>query len=69
MNGLPSPDGSLVSLALYRAQKRRRAAAAAKADARRRCLTAAFLLAAGIITGYTLHRDHHLPELPASIRR
>lgn len=67
--GTPAPRGPVVSLALYRAQKRRRAAAAAQADARRRRLIAAVLLAAGILTGYVLHRDHYLPELPASIRR
>jgi hypothetical protein len=59
----------VVSLPLYRAQKRRQAAAIARAHARRRRLTIAVLLAAGILTGYALHRDHHLPELPASIRR
>lgn len=53
-------------LHLHRAQKRR-AQAAAQANARRRRMIAALLLAAGIFTGYTLHREqqlervHHLP--------
>jgi hypothetical protein len=59
----------VISLAYYRAQRRRRAAAAAAANACRRGLIAALLLGAGVLTGYTIHRDYHLPQLPAQIRR
>ena len=60
----PAP---VVSLAAYRAQKRR---AAAAADARRGAVITLLLLVAGLMAGYTLHREqrlldaervHHLP--------
>lgn len=70
------PNGNLshesapvVSLAAFRAQKRR-AARAAAADARRGALITALLLVAGLVASYTLHREqrlldaervHHLP--------
>jgi hypothetical protein len=62
----PAP---VVSLAAYRAQKRR-AAHAAASDARRGAVIILLLLVAGLMAGYTLHREqrlldagrvHHLP--------
>jgi hypothetical protein len=57
------PDGNLshepapvVSLAAYRAQKRR----AATADARRGAVITLLLLVAGLVAGYTLHREQRL---------
>jgi hypothetical protein len=47
---------ALVSLAAYRAQKRR----AAAADARRGAMITLLLLAAGLVAGYTLYREQHL---------
>ena len=60
------PDGNLdheptavVSLPLYAARKRRAARAAAK-DARRGAMITLLLLVAGLVAGYTLHREQRL---------
>jgi len=52
----PAP---VVSLAVYRARKRRAARAAAK-DARRGAMIGLLLLMAGLAAGYILHREQRL---------
>jgi hypothetical protein len=61
-----APDCNVVSLPLYRAQRRRAQALAAQ-DARRRCLISilSILIALGgvIASNQTMHREHHLQQI------
>jgi hypothetical protein len=61
-----APNCNVVSLPLYRAQRRRAQALAAQ-DARRRCLNsslAILMIISGFITvQYTIHREHHLQQI------
>lgn len=57
---------AVISLAAHRAKKRR-AAAAAKADARRGALITALLIGAGVLCGYTLHREQQLHQLERNV--
>ena len=63
-------DCHVVSLAAFRAQKRRRGLLTAQTHAGRGLLITALLIIAGAFTGYTLHREqqlndvHHLRHVP-----
>lgn len=56
----------VISLAAYRAKKRRVAATTA-ANARRGALITVLLFGAGALCGYTLHREQQLHQLERNV--